>query len=61
MKPDTLPLPLPAVRHNWRLCACGCSAPVKGKALYDDAACRKRAERARRAAKPVVLDYFFEP
>jgi DNA (cytosine-5)-methyltransferase 1 len=31
-----------------RRCSCGCGRPVSGKARYDSATCRKRAERTRR-------------
>ena len=33
-----------------RYCACGCGREVRGKHLYDSAACRKRAERKRKVA-----------
>lgn len=34
-----------------RLCGCGCGAFVTGKATFTSPACRKRAERERRAAR----------
>jgi len=34
-----------------RRCACGCGREVTGRALYDSATCRKRAERARGRAR----------
>ena len=34
-----------------RLCGCGCGAFVTGKATFASPACRKRAERERRAAR----------
>lgn len=37
-----------------RICLCGCGRVVKGRHVYDSAACRKRAERQRRKSRAVV-------
>jgi hypothetical protein len=44
-----------------RLCACGCGAFVTGKAALASPACRKRAERQRRAAAGTPVRQFNFP
>lgn len=40
----------------WRLCYCGCGATVTGKATLASAACRKRVQRERDAARAASGD-----
>jgi len=47
---DCEPLPVDAAAVESLRCRCGCGRIVAGRHVYYDAACRKRAQRARRKA-----------
>ena len=53
---DTWSVTPPAIDASRILCRCGCGRRITGRKKYDSAACRKRAERARRRSSAEAVE-----